>query len=51
MMELLVILVTVLQRYRVIVDASDRHQMTARVTMVPKHGLKVRLEPRPTLSR
>lgn len=48
MMELLVILATVLQRYRVNVDASDRHEMTARVTMVPKYGLKVRLEPRPS---
>jgi cytochrome P450 len=48
MMELLVILVTVLQRYRVTVDAADRHEMSARVTMVPKYGLKVRLEPRPS---
>ncbi|MCW1884285.1 cytochrome P450 [Luteolibacter flavescens] len=46
MMELVVILVTILQRYRVIVDASDRHEMAARMTMVPKHGLKVRLETR-----
>jgi cytochrome P450 len=50
MMELLVILVTVLQRYRVTVDASDRHEMTARVTMVPKYGLKVRLELRSSVS-
>ena len=46
MMELITILTTVLQRYRVVVDASDRHVMAARVTMVPKHGLKVRLESR-----
>lgn len=51
MMELLVILVTVLQRYRVTVDSSDRHEMAARVTMVPKYGLKVRLEPRSPLTR
>jgi cytochrome P450 len=48
MMELLVILVTVLRRHRVTVDASDRHEMRARVTTTPGYGLKVRLEPRPS---
>ena len=48
MMELHVILTTVLQRFRVVIDPSDRHEMAARVTMAPKHGLKVRLEPRPS---
>ncbi|MGJ8642829.1 MAG: cytochrome P450 [Luteolibacter sp.] len=46
MMELLVIAVTVLQRYHVIVDSSDRHQMAAKLTMAPKHGLIVTLKKR-----
>jgi cytochrome P450 len=46
MMEMLVITVTILQKFRVVIDATDRHEMVARMTMSPKHGLKVRLEPK-----
>ena len=41
-LELITIVATVLQRYRVVVDASDRHLMWAHLTMYPKHGLRVR---------
>lgn len=44
MMEMLVITVTIRQQFRVVIDSSDRHEMVARMTMSPKHGLKVRLE-------
>lgn len=46
MLELIVILTVLARRYRVIVDASDRHQMSANLTMLPKYGVRVRLEPR-----
>jgi len=46
MMELIVVLATIAQRYRVIVDKSDRHEMSAHLTMEPKYGVKVRLEKR-----
>lgn len=45
-MELVVILATITQRYKVIVDKQDRHQMTAHLTMTPKYGVKIRLESR-----
>jgi len=41
MMELLVIVATVLRSYRVSVDPSDRHSMSAKLTMAPRHGLLV----------
>lgn len=47
MMELLVIAVTVLQRYHITIDPTDRHQMAAKLTMAPKHGLIVTLKKRP----
>jgi cytochrome P450 len=46
MMELLVILAVIAQRYTVVVDVQDRHEMTAHLTMTPKYGVKVRLESR-----
>ena len=46
MMELMVILTVVAQRYRVVVDQQNRHQMAAHLTMTPKYGVKVRLESR-----
>jgi cytochrome P450 len=46
MMELVIILVSIAQRYKVVVDAQNRHQMAASLTMTQKYGLKVRLEPR-----
>ena len=46
MMELLVILTVVAQRYKVVVAEQDRHQMVAHLTMTPKFGVKVRLQPR-----
>lgn len=46
MLELVVLLATLAQRYRVVADASDRHQMGANLTMAPKYGLRVRLERR-----
>jgi cytochrome P450 len=45
-MELLVILAVVAQRYKVVVAEQDRHQMAAALTMTPKSGVQVRLEPR-----
>lgn len=42
MLQLIAIAATVLQRYRVSIDASDRHLMWAHLTMNPKHGLRVR---------
>lgn len=46
MMELLVVLAVVARRYQVLLDASHRHVMAAHLTMTPKYGVKVRLEPR-----
>ncbi|MEM7391461.1 MAG: cytochrome P450 [Verrucomicrobiota bacterium] len=46
MMELIVTVAVVLRRYKVIVDGSDRHRMTAHLTMVPRHGVRIRLEER-----
>lgn len=45
-MELIVILATVAQRYSVVVAKQDRHEMSAKLTMAPKYGLKVYLTPR-----
>lgn len=47
MLELLVIIATVIQRYRVVLTPDNRHEMAARLTMTPKYGVKVRLERRP----
>ncbi len=46
MMELVVVLAVLAHRFRVVVDESDRHQMSANLTMVPKYGVRVRLERR-----
>jgi len=41
MMELLVIAVIVLRSYRITVHPTDRHRMSAKLTMAPRHGLIV----------
>lgn len=46
MMELMIVLATLARKYDVVVDASDRHEMAAYLTMTPKYGLKVRLKPK-----
>lgn len=46
MMEMRIVVATLLQRYRVVVDSSDRHSMVAKMTMAPKYGVRVRLERR-----
>lgn len=46
MMELLVVVAMTLRRFRVVLGASDRHQMAAKLTMHPKNGVRVRLERR-----
>jgi cytochrome P450 len=43
MMELVIVLAVVAQRYKVVLDASHRHEMAAHLTMTPKYGVKVRL--------
>jgi cytochrome P450 len=45
-MELMVILAVIVKRYRLVVDDSDQHQMAARLTMVPKNGVRVFLKNR-----
>ena len=47
MMELLVIVTTVMRRCRVSVHPADRHRMSAKLTMAPRHGLLVTAAPRP----
>jgi cytochrome P450 len=47
MMELLVIAATVLRDYRMSVHPSDRHLMSAKLTMAPRHGLIVTATKRP----
>jgi len=47
MMELLVIAATVLRSYRVSVHPTDRHRMSAKLTMAPRHGLIVTVTKRP----
>src|SRR5690606_16614321 len=46
MLELVVVLALLARRYSVVVDESDRHQMAANLTMLPKYGVRVRLKPR-----
>jgi cytochrome P450 len=46
MMELIAILAVISQRYRIVIDSSDRHRMAAHLTMTPKYGVQVRLERR-----
>ncbi len=46
MMELLVVLAVIAQKYKIVLDASHRHEMAAHLTMTPKYGVKVRLEAR-----
>ncbi len=46
MMELLVVLAVIARKYKVVLDASHRHEMAAHLTMTPKYGVKVRLEAR-----
>jgi len=43
MLELIVLLATLARRFRVQVDGSHRHQVSALLTMRPKHGLRVRV--------
>lgn len=45
-MELMVILVVLAKRFRVIVDKTNRHEMSAQLTMAPKHGVRVVLQAR-----
>jgi hypothetical protein len=45
-MELTALLAVLAQRFRVVVDKTDRHQMAAQLTMHPRFGLRVRLEDR-----
>ena len=47
MMELLVIAATVLRDFRVSVHPSDRHRMSAKLTMAPRNGLLVTATKRP----
>lgn len=46
MMELVVVLAILSRKYRVVLDASHRHEMAAHLTMTPKYGVRVRLEAR-----
>ncbi len=46
MMELLVIVTTILQRCRVTIHPDNRHRMSAKLTMAPRHGLLVTASPR-----
>jgi len=46
MMELLVIIVTVLQRCRVTIHPDNRHSISVKLTMAPRHGLLVTVSPR-----
>ncbi len=46
MMELVVVLAVISQKYKVVLDATHRHDMAAHLTMTPKYGVKVRLEAR-----
>ena len=45
-MELVLIVATICQRFEVIVAPEDKHLMAAKMTMFPKHGVKVYLKPR-----
>ena len=45
-MELLVIVASLVRRYRISVASNDRHQMAAKMTMFPKHGVQVQLDRR-----
>lgn len=45
-MELVLVVAVISQRFEVIVAPEDRHEMAAKMTMFPKHGVKVRLKPR-----
>ncbi len=51
MLELVVVLALLARRHRLVVDASDRHEMAAALTMHPKYGVRVRAEPRQPRSR
>jgi cytochrome P450 len=46
MMELVIILAVISQKYNVVLDASHRPGMAAHLTMTPRYGVKVRLESR-----
>ena len=45
-MEMVLILAKVVQRYQVVLADEDRHETTAQMTMFPKHGVKVNLRRR-----
>jgi cytochrome P450 len=46
MMELIVVLAVIVQKFNVVIDESDQHTMSAHLTMTPKYGVRVRLEAR-----
>lgn len=43
LLELVVLLATLARRFRVVVDASDRHEPQALLTLRPRYGLRVRV--------
>jgi cytochrome P450 len=49
-MELMVIVATICQRFKVSVAKDDRHEMSAKMTMFPKHGVRVNLKSRPEVT-
>ena len=46
-MELMTIVAAISQRFRVSLASDDRHKMCAKMTMFPKHGVRVNLKRRP----
>ena len=49
MLELVVIVATLCQRFNIVLAKDDRHEMDAKMTMFPKHGVRVVLEERASL--
>jgi cytochrome P450 len=45
-MEMIVTLTVIARRFRVVIDPTNRHEMSAKLTMAPRYGLRVRLESR-----
>ncbi len=50
MLELVVIVATVIQHFRVFIASDNRHEMSARLTMTPRYGVKVKVTSRMPLS-
>ena len=46
LMELILIVATIIQRYELPLSATNKHKMAANMTMFPKHGVKVKLQKR-----